>query len=110
MDNNFSQSHNRKLDFWQHHINQSQQSGVSQRRYCQVNELALSTFGYWKRKIGREPEAPIQFYPLVLPNDSSESDHSGLTLHLKPKRFRIEIAKSFSSSTLEKLIKTLEQL
>ena len=109
MEQTISKSQDQKLEFWKHHIDQCHQSGLSQRHYCQANNLALSTLGYWKRKLSREPEAPIQFYPLVLPDDSRTSLHAGLTLRLKEKRFGIEIAENFSSSTLKKLITTLEQ-
>ncbi len=110
MEQTISKSQDQKLEFWKHHIEQCQQSGLSQRHYCQANNLALSTLAYWKRKISKEPEVPIQFYPLVLPDDSGTSPHAGLPLCVKEKRFGIEIAENFSSSTLQKLITTLEQL
>jgi len=110
MEQTISKSHDHKSEFWKHHIDQCQQSGMSQRRYCQANNLALSTLGYWKRKLGREPETPIHFYPLVLPADSVVPDHAGLILQVKERRFTIEVGKNFSSSTLQKLITTLEQL
>ena len=110
MEQCISKSHTSKSDFWQHHIVQCRQSGISQQHYCQRNNLALSTFGYWKRKISRKPDDKIHFYPLVLPDDSVRSTTGGLTLQLKDERFRIEIAESFSPATLKKLITTLEQL
>jgi hypothetical protein len=39
------------VSYWQNHIEQWQQSGVSQRVYCQEHNLALNTFGNWKRKL-----------------------------------------------------------
>lgn len=110
MEHNSPKSHNQKSKYWQHHIDQCHQRGMSQRHYCQLNNLALSTFSFWKRKIGKKQEDKIQFYPLVLPGDSGASDHSGLKLHVMEKRFRIELAKDFSPSTLKRLITTLEQL
>lgn len=109
MEQTISTSRDQKLEFWKYHIDQCQQSGLSQRHYCQANNLALSTLGYWKRKLGRKPEVPIQFYPLVLTDDSG-ANHTGLVLHVKGDRFGIEIGSSFSSATLKKLITTLEQL
>lgn len=110
MDTDFKKSRDQKSKHWQHHIDQCHQTGLSQRHYCQANNIALSTFGYWKRKISKKPEEKIQFYPLVLTNNANLSDHSGLTLHLQKKRFRIEIAEGFSASALNRLITTLEQL
>ena len=110
MDTDPKKSCDPKSEYWRHHINQCHQSGVSQRHYCQANSLALSTFGYWKRKISKQPEEKIQFYPLVLPDKPDLSDHSGLTLHLQKKRFCIELAEGFSGAALSRLITTLEQL
>ncbi|WP_419602546.1 IS66 family insertion sequence element accessory protein TnpA, partial [Thiolapillus sp.] len=36
--------------FWQLHIAVWQQSGLTQKAYCEQQELRYSTFGYWVRK------------------------------------------------------------
>ncbi|WP_419628885.1 IS66 family insertion sequence element accessory protein TnpA, partial [Thiolapillus sp.] len=33
--------------FWQSHIAAWQQSGLTQKAYCEQQELRYSTFGYW---------------------------------------------------------------
>ena len=110
MEQTISKSHDQKLEFWQAPHRPMSAKWNEPATLLPGNNLALSTLGYWKRKLSREPEPPIQFYPLVLPDDSGASLHAGLTLRLKEKRFGIEIAENFSSSTLKKLITTLEQL
>ncbi|WP_419605831.1 IS66 family insertion sequence element accessory protein TnpA [Thiolapillus sp.] len=39
--------------FWQLHIAAWQQSGLTQKAYCEHQELRYSTFGYWVRKLRR---------------------------------------------------------
>ena len=39
------------VSFWKNHINQWQQSGLSQLAYCQEHNLVINTFGNWKRKL-----------------------------------------------------------
>ncbi|WP_419585961.1 IS66 family insertion sequence element accessory protein TnpA, partial [Thiolapillus sp.] len=37
--------------FWQPHISAWPQSGLTQKAYCEQQELRYSTFGYWVRKL-----------------------------------------------------------
>jgi len=37
--------------YWQEHINNWQQSQLSQKQYCERNNLGLSTFQKWKKKL-----------------------------------------------------------
>jgi len=43
----------KKPDEWRKRIEEWKQSGVSQAVYCREHNLALATFGYWKRKLER---------------------------------------------------------
>jgi hypothetical protein len=104
----------RKRSTWQKHIEEWQQSGLSQQKYCGENGIALATFGYWRRKLKTEqPEKP-RFYPLIVgseePPEQKDSKNTGLRLVLCEQRFTIEIDESFSPTVLEKLVTTLERL
>jgi len=37
--------------FWQEHVAAWQASGLTQKRYCQEQDLRYSAFGYWVRKL-----------------------------------------------------------
>ncbi len=55
---------------WQECIKDYENSCQTQYEYCCQNSIgiALSTFGYWKRKLKRNViESPPRFYPLALP-------------------------------------------
>jgi hypothetical protein len=38
-------------EYWSTHITAWQKSGISQKEYCQHNNIPLTSFGNWKRKI-----------------------------------------------------------
>ena len=103
-----------KEPFWRQHIEGYEHSSLSQNQYCSKNGLALSTFSYWRRKIGTKTKAtPPRFYPLTvqqLPLPTDQKSSSGLFLEVCDSRFRIELAEDFSASCLKKLLLTLEQL
>lgn len=99
--------------FWRQHIADCEHSPLNQKQYCYKNGLALSTFSYWKKKLGKKEKETPRFYPLTvpqLPSSKDQADPSGLSLTLNSSKFRIELAEDFSSSCLRKLIQTLEQL
>ena len=102
-----------KKDFWQNHIKKWSESGLSQIDYCTHCKIPLSNFGYWKRKLQKADNCKPIFYPLtVSPKESGDKEktETGLILLLKDGRFKIEIQNDFSSSSLSKIVTTLEQL
>ena len=104
---------NSKKDFWFHHIEECTKSDLSQVDYCTTHSIPLSTFGYWKRKLRENQNCKPVFYPLTvstIPSIKNCKDGSGLILHLKDRRFSIEIEKGFSGTTLSQVVTALEQL
>ena len=56
--------------FWQSHIAAWQQSGLTQKAYCEQQELRYSTFGYWVHKLRRAAEPATEkkgagFVPVI---------------------------------------------
>lgn len=43
-----------KAELWAYRISSFQESGLSRKEWCQQNEIPLSTFGYWNRKLQTE--------------------------------------------------------
>ncbi|WP_419595130.1 IS66 family insertion sequence element accessory protein TnpA [Thiolapillus sp.] len=69
--------------FWQSHIAAWQQSGLTQKAYCEQQELRYSTFGYWVRKLRRAAEPATKkkgagFVPVI----PATVQPTGLTLSL----------------------------
>lgn len=44
-------SNSTKAAFWQKHVTDWPQSGLSQKAYCAQHNLKLATFGYWRRRL-----------------------------------------------------------
>lgn len=83
---------------------------MSQREYCRQHNLALSTYGYWKRRLSQPDKNPVRFYPLVVSDSPDVIESSGLLLFINERRFCIELSEQFSVSTLQKLVGALEEL
>ena len=110
---NLSKQSKQKETYWQGHILSCKQSGLSQKQYCINHKLALSTFTYWKRKLGRNQQQPACFYPLTIQPDTflvEQNRNPGLRLLLSDTKYQIELEDNFSSTSLKKLLHVLEDV
>ena len=108
-----SRNHNkpRPRRYWEQQIKQWRESGIRQTEYCRINGLSPKSFTYWKCKLKKEPEATT-FLPITLktsPIIQNPIKHEALKLICNGK-YRVEIGDDFSSTTLSRLIRTLEGL
>ena len=50
-----------KASFWQSHMDNWKQSGLSRREYCRKNSLSQSTFSSWSKELSAKSVGPIDF-------------------------------------------------
>ena len=100
--------------FYQKHLTNWKDTGLSQAEYCRRNGLIRHRFGYWKKKLFTE-EGQVEF--AMLPVNFSEhsapfiQDSSPSTLRLMvDSRFSLEIPDQFSQATLTKVLQVLKVL
>ncbi len=78
----------RKQDFWEAHVEAWQVSGQSQSRYYREHQLALASFGYWRRKLkgaaGSAPQGMILIVPTaaLAPTSFEIALSNGVTLRV----------------------------
>ncbi len=98
-----------KKEYWKRHVENCKDSGLSQIQYCKDQQLAQSTFQYWKAKLNRQnlsrPLLPVtitsDFHPIV------DSVPSGVSLSVKD-RFNIQLDIGFNRETLLSVLDILE--
>ena len=101
----------RKRNYWQHHIDGWQESGLSQSEYCRQHELKDHLFFYWKRRIVK-PNATTKFVSLNLgsvPETASSKPRCPLRLVIS-NGFKIEVDAGFNPQLLRQLIVSLRGL
>lgn len=80
-----------KRGFWEGHIQAWQASGSTQAHYCREHQLALASFGYWRRKLkAAKPSAAKGLIPILGPAVANRpvieiALGSGLTLRIPPE-------------------------
>lgn len=103
-----------KSAFWKQHLENFISSPLNQKQYCKSNGLALSTFGYWKRKLKADHQQnPVTFYPLTVQPQITKhrcSRPAGLSIRFHQDELQVELTEDFSATTLKKLLTTLRQL
>lgn len=74
-----------KPDIWQQHIDDWRQSKLSQKEYCQRNDISFSSFSYWRTRFNRVAKSSRKFIPV-----SGGSSHSVICLFL-PGGLRLDV-------------------
>jgi len=57
MNTSQSRSPRRSQAEWQHILERFEASGMTQAAFCREQGLSVSTFGYWKRRLGEHRQA-----------------------------------------------------
>lgn len=100
---------NQKLNqFWEHHIKQWSESGMSQNAYCRQNDLRPNQFTYWKNKFKNDLLLPefVQVPSTQISQVLNFSEQKGLRLNID-NGFQIEIPDGFSQTTLAQVLQVL---
>lgn len=71
-----------KTEYWQKHLKQWKQSGLTQNQYCDKNGINKHTLSYWKKKQSK-PKPSLSLVPVKVLEEqapASGSIPSGITL------------------------------
>ena len=105
-----------KRQFWFHHIEHWEQSGLSQAEYARQQGLSIKSFGYYRRRYNRQQPLSVKPNVSLLPvsvtteepaEQSVQTSSTGITL-ISPSGFRIELSSSFDPVALQSVLKVLE--
>jgi len=100
-------NHDQKKEFWSKHIRHFRQSGLSQKRYCEQENLSYWSFRTWYYK--RDPEAAENKFIKVINFKPEEKPASKIILSLSEK-IKIELDENISEDILRRIFKASEVL
>lgn len=90
-----------KRRFWQQHITAWRQNGQSQKEYCRIEKLKISTFGYWRTRLSKEK----RFIEIPIKIESQPTIDIVINDGIK-----IQVKKGFDPDLLAQTIRVLEQM
>lgn len=100
-------THDQKKEFWLNHIRHFSQSGLSQKKYCEHENLSYWSFRRWYYK--RDPEAAETKFIKVINFKPEEKPASKIILSLSEK-IKIEFDENTSEDILRRIFKASEVL
>lgn len=95
--------------FWRHHIQAWQGSGLSQRAYCQKNNLKEYRFSHWKRRLSTDA-GTTRFVPVPLPTRLPVPIKHRVFHVWTPNGFRVDVEEGFDPGLLKKLLAVLGEV
>lgn len=119
-------SHSEKEAFWRQQDSAWRESGLSQRAYCALHHLGLSTFQWWRRQLARSSgtssvERVVAGRPRSAEPQSSDVEFVALGRALRAVRpnsaltvvvgsqYRVEVGGEFDRIALTALLDVLEE-
>lgn len=89
------------LKLWEQRLKDYKASGLTIKSWCEVNEIKVHQFYYWKRKFKKKSEIKPSFIPIDL-SHMNESDDSSLKVKIE-----LEIKPGANQSKLKDVLKVL---
>ena len=99
----------RKTQLWSDRIKSWQQSGLSQRAYCEQQQLVLGTFVYWRSRLRKQVSSIPADKPSFLPIAIKRQDDASLTLLING-RHHLEIRPDFDPGFLTRVIQVVQEV
>ncbi len=111
MDQDRSEQLEQKRTYWKQHIDDWQQTGLTQTEYCRRHNLKHHQLVYWKKRF-LKTETDVSFVPLKLDDlldMPAQPDNASLSLVID-NHFKIDIRAGFDARLLRELIRVLRGL
>lgn len=101
----YSESSTKGRPFWLAHVKAQKASGLTQREYCQQNDISYWSFNPWKRRIENENVHFHEISPSIVQGLPAEKRQIEITVN---DAIRISVPDGFSSDTLRDILHVLE--
>ena len=100
-----SLNHNQRMAYWSKQVEACRSSGLTVAQWCSENNVAVSTYYSWQRKLFQNLVVPTDVCFAELPAAVSESPK---TVTIRCRDFTIELDSSTDSSVLRTVIEALK--
>ncbi len=96
---------------WLAHVKAQRKSGINRKEYCKQYNLSYNAMTYWTAKERTFPKVKTTLVPVHVKSDTVQSsfrtEQANLRINLTGK-ISVDVGANFSTSTLIRLLDTLE--
>lgn len=95
---------------WERRIALYRKSGLTQSKWCEINEISIHQLKYWLYKVDgsySSPKPNSKWIPVVLEEPSEQQNEA---LHIKVGSASIEIKPGFDPTLLAEVVKALKSV
>ena len=98
-----------KRRYWEKHLKEWRESGLSQAEYCRRHDLRVYQFTYWKKRLNSGTPAGVEAVELVVGGlgFSPGGACSPIRIMVGNGRFQIEVTTGFEPSLLRQVVRIL---
>jgi len=99
-------SREERKEYWQQQLKKWRESGIRQRKFCEINDLNYKTFCYWNRRLKKVDGGKklIKLPSKIVKGLSGPDNNFELIIS---DSMKIRIPWSFEEDSLKRLLKTL---
>ena len=97
-----------KSKLWAARIEEWQRSGLSQQQYCTENHLAVSTFGWWRKRLKAEAPHTSPFVEIPRERALSHTEVTMKRIQVSVGRYTIHIGEVVDPRQLEVILDVLD--
>lgn len=96
-----------KKAYWEKHLEKWQASGLTQQKYCQQENINLTTFTWWRSKRLKDKAQPsLTFIPALIKEKAPVPSHTDIQIVL-PNQVKVILPLNLSADILVSLLKAL---
>ena len=93
-----------KIQYWKKLFEAQAASGLTKAAYCKSNQIAISTFYVWTKKVNEKPQSKK---PKLIPLVFSESKTDANLAFTLPNGYHFSFPASLSPDTLQQFLRVL---
>ncbi len=95
-------------DYWQALIAEFSESQMTQKEYCQQNNISFSTFANWKSKLEKEALKRPAF--VEIPQENFPPESTSMIELVSPDGYAIRVSENISTAVLMKIFNALRSM
>lgn len=103
-------SNRKPQEYWEQIVSECKASGLSARKWCEVNNVKITTYQYWHNKIRKQKEKQRDLVWTEISLDQESFPIGSSKITIRYGGFSLEIEKDSDMGLLAEILKAMSSL